>query len=138
MTPSCQLDSTPDDVPETTNPFRNAVGAFWYLVTNTRPDLSFAVSCVARYMHKPSNEHWDAVKYILRYLSVSKDHGISLGGTKLNMTAYADASHATVLVDCHSVLGHIVFLGAGPIIWQSIKSKSVHLSSSEAEALLSW
>nr|GMC75148.1 Retrovirus-related Pol polyprotein from transposon TNT 1-94 [Ipomoea batatas] len=33
----------------------------------TRSDLAYAVSVVSRYMHNPGKEHWDVVKWILRW-----------------------------------------------------------------------
>lgn len=49
-------------------PYREAVGSLMYLAIATRPDLSYAVGCVSRYLEKPSSEHINAVKRILRYL----------------------------------------------------------------------
>lgn len=41
-----------------------------------RPDISFAVSKVSRFMHAPRDTHWSAVKRILRYLKSTIDHGL--------------------------------------------------------------
>uniref|UniRef100_A0AAV1U8L1 Reverse transcriptase Ty1/copia-type domain-containing protein n=1 Tax=Peronospora matthiolae TaxID=2874970 RepID=A0AAV1U8L1_9STRA len=38
-------------------PFREAVGALMHLMTATRPDISFAVSHVSRFMENPQVEH---------------------------------------------------------------------------------
>ena len=38
-------------------------------LTNTRPDLTFAVSVVSQFMHAPRTAHMDAVHHILRYLN---------------------------------------------------------------------
>jgi hypothetical protein len=35
---------------------------------NTRPDLSFAVGLVSRFMEGPNKEHWTAIKRIVRYI----------------------------------------------------------------------
>ena len=132
MSPGVHLDKTPDNEAEVDKPFRNLVGALMYLMTNTRPDLAFSVTSIARYMHKPGKQHWKAAKKILRYLAGTTDKGIALGGD-LTLTGWADASFATSVEDCHSILGYITKLGQGPISWQSTKSKSVSFSSSEAE-----
>ena len=132
MTPGCYLDATKEKEPEVNKPFRNVVGALMYLVTNTRPDLSYAVNSVARFMHKPGKSHWKAVTKILRYLSTTINVGIALGGD-LSLKGWADASFATANEDSHSIFGSIILLGNAPVHWQSQKSKSVHLSSSEAE-----
>lgn len=45
--------------------FRKLIGALQY-VTNTRPDICFAVNRLSRYLSKPSVQHWAATKRILR------------------------------------------------------------------------
>ena len=47
--------------------YRQLVGNLLYL-THTRPDLSFVVGLVARYMKTPHESHWKASKRILRYV----------------------------------------------------------------------
>lgn len=49
--------------------YRQIVGTLLYL-TNTRPDISYAVGVVSRFMTKPLQPHMDAAKRILRYLKV--------------------------------------------------------------------
>ena len=39
-------------------PYRQIVGALLYLVSGTRPDLSFSVVQVCRYMQNPGKLHW--------------------------------------------------------------------------------
>jgi hypothetical protein len=47
--------------------YRQLVGSLLYL-THTRPDLSFVVGIVARYMQTPHDNHWKEAKRILRYV----------------------------------------------------------------------
>lgn len=54
--------------------YRQIVGAFQY-VTLSRPDLTFAVNKVCWFMHSPTQNHWSAVKHILRYLLGTTKHG---------------------------------------------------------------
>ena len=49
--------------------YQSAVGSLLYLSTRTRPDISYAVSSVARFTSKPTKQHWTAVKRIFRYLN---------------------------------------------------------------------
>ena len=61
-------------------PCREAVGSLLWLSNGTRPDISYAVSQVAKYMSDPGMEHWKAVKRILRYLKGSMDRKIVYNG----------------------------------------------------------
>eukprot|EP00972_Heterocapsa_arctica_P038481 5669739-Heterocapsa_arctica.AAC.1 len=45
--------------------YRSIIGMLLYLSTNTRPDISFAVSQVARFSHAPKKSHASAVKTII-------------------------------------------------------------------------
>lgn len=52
-------------------PYSNAVGSLMYSMTCTRPDLAFAMSVISRYMSDPGKSHWEAVKWVIRYLKGS-------------------------------------------------------------------
>jgi len=41
----------------------------------TKPGLSQVVAKVSRYMHDPGKVHWEAVKWILRYMKGIIDVG---------------------------------------------------------------
>ena len=55
--------------------YQRLVGRLIYL-THTRPDISFAVSVVSRYMDDPRKDHKDAVYQILRYLKGALGKGL--------------------------------------------------------------
>jgi len=40
-----------------------------YAMVCRRPNLSQAVSIISRYMHDPRKGHWEAVKWVLRYIN---------------------------------------------------------------------
>ena len=56
--------------------YQRLVGRLIYLC-HTRPDITYAVSVVSRYMHDPRSGHMDAAYRILRYLKSNprKDYG---------------------------------------------------------------
>ncbi|GKE87430.1 hypothetical protein Tco_1564905 [Tanacetum coccineum] len=39
-----------------------------YFMVCTRPDIAHAVGVVSRFMSNPGREHWEALKWLLRYL----------------------------------------------------------------------
>ena len=79
MTIPCKLST--DDYPKTsveeeimaTVPYRQILGSIRYLVSCTRPDLSFCAGFLSRFMQNPGMEHWKALKRVLRYLQHTKD-----------------------------------------------------------------
>ncbi|GKD56773.1 putative RNA-directed DNA polymerase, partial [Tanacetum coccineum] len=66
-----------DDSTAFSNPvkYRQVVSSLQY-VTLSRPDIAFAVNKVCQYMHAPTENHWSAVKRILRYLHGTVKHGM--------------------------------------------------------------
>eukprot|EP00253_Pinus_taeda_P023888 PITA_23888 len=52
--------------------YRQLIGSLIYL-TNTHPDLSYAVSILSRFMQEPGDSHWNAAKRVLRYIQGTKD-----------------------------------------------------------------
>jgi hypothetical protein len=49
-------------------PYLIAIGVLMYLVNNTRPDITFVVNLLARYIATATMHHWNRVKDVLRYL----------------------------------------------------------------------
>ena len=47
--------------------YQSLIGSLRYL-THTRPDLLFSVGILSRYMENPSQEHYNGVKRVLRYV----------------------------------------------------------------------
>jgi len=104
--------------------YQRLVGRLIYLC-HTRPDISYAVSVVSRYMHDPRSGHLDAVYRILRYLKSSPGKGLmfkSFG--HLNVEGYFYADWASCLDDRRSTSGYCVFVGGNLISWRSKKAIS--------------
>jgi hypothetical protein len=114
-------------------PYRQIVGSLLYLVSGTRPDLSFSVSQVCRFMHNPGKQHWEAVKQIIRYLKGTDTDGITLGGKSENLNGYVDSDHAGNIDNRRSTTGYIFILYDGPVSWNCKTQPTVALSSTEAE-----
>ncbi|MBW0473458.1 hypothetical protein O181_013173 [Austropuccinia psidii MF-1] len=48
--------------------YRSAIGSLSYLSTAKRPDLSFSVSALPRFLESPGIQHWQDFLHILKYL----------------------------------------------------------------------
>jgi hypothetical protein len=55
--------------------YRRLVGSLRYLA-HTRSDLAFSVGYASRFMQRPTTEHQQAVKRIIRYVVGTLDHGL--------------------------------------------------------------
>jgi len=118
------------------------IGMLLYLSTNTRPDITFAVSQAARFSKNPKKSHATAIKTIIRYLKKTSDAGmcIKLNGT-LNLECYVDSDFAGLhgremdrdATSAKSRTGYIITFGGFPIIWKSQLQTAVALCTMEAE-----
>ena len=78
-------------------PYANAVGSLMYAMVCTRPDISQAVGVVSRYMHDPGRGHWQAVKWILRYIHNTVDVGLVFeqeNPLSQSLIGYCDSDYA--------------------------------------------
>ena len=113
--------------------YRRSIGCLRYLL-HTRPDLSFSVGLLSRYMQEPKESHGAALKQVLRYLRGACSLGLFFArGKGLKLEGYSDASHNVDDDDGKSTTGHVFYLGDSPISWCSNKQEIVDLSSCEAE-----
>jgi hypothetical protein len=98
-------------------PYASVVGCLMYAMVCTRPDLAHAVSVVSKYMANPGKSHWDAVKWIFRYLKGTTNYGITFVKQKsdLSVVGYVDADYAGDLDDRRSITGYVFTLAGGPI-----------------------
>ena len=74
--------------------YASAIGSLMSTIVCTRPDIAHAVGFVSRFMSRPGKQHWEAVKWILRYLKGSSDTCFCFTGSSLKLQGYVDADFA--------------------------------------------
>ena len=114
-------------------PYSSAVGSLMYAMVCTRPDIAHAVGVVSRYLSNPGKEHWEAVKWILRYLKGTSRLCLCYGGAEPILEGYTDADMAGDHDSRKSTSSYIFTLAGGAVSWQSKLQKCVALSTTEAE-----
>ena len=120
-------------------PYRSAIGSLMYLATCTRPDIAYAVSMCASYMHNPGRKHWETVKGILAYVNATRSRGIIYGSRDASdemkdvIYLYADADHAGNVDNRRSRTGYVTMLHGGAVLWKTRLQERTSMSSAEAE-----
>ena len=118
-------------------PYGNAVGTLLYLATSTRPDISFTVATLCRFIANPSVKHWNTVKHLLRYLQGTKDTQLvyrrDLFDPRNIFTAYCDADHAGNVDNGRSTGGYALLIAGAAVSWSSRLQTITALSTTEAE-----
>jgi Reverse transcriptase (RNA-dependent DNA polymerase) len=111
--------------------YQRLVGRLIYL-RHTRPDISFVVSVVSRYMHDPREGHMDDVYQILRYLKNALGKGLIFRKNGyLNIEGYCDSDCCSD--DRKSTSGYCMLIGGNLVSWKSKKQTVVVRSTVEAE-----
>jgi hypothetical protein len=80
----------------------------------TRPDLAYVVCLVARFMDRPTEMHFAAVKRILRYVKGTLDYGIlyrHVTNGNLKLLGWSDSDYIGDLDDRKSTSGYVFMLG---------------------------
>ncbi|XP_017415800.2 uncharacterized mitochondrial protein AtMg00810-like [Vigna angularis] len=101
--------------------YRRLLGRLLYL-TNTRPDLCFAVSTLSQFLSNPLEEHYVVAIRILRYIKNNSGQGLFFPyNTEHALMAFSDSDWAACPDTRRYVTSFNVFYGASLISWKSKK-----------------
>jgi hypothetical protein len=117
-------------------PYRQAIGSLIYLMTGTRPDISWTVSKLSQFLENYDESHVTATKRVLRYIKNTIMYSLLFSrNTDSQLTGYCDADWAGDINDRRSTTGYVFKLGNGgaPISWNTKKQTTVALSTCESE-----
>jgi len=114
-------------------PIRQIIGAINYIAICTRPDISFAISLLARYQDKANLTVCQAIIHLLKFLWNTKGYNIKFSGSHITMVSYSDSDWAGDSDSRKSTTGYVLFIGNSPVNWQSKLQPLVTMSSTEAE-----
>lgn len=92
-------------------PYLLVVGSLMYVMVCTRLDIAHAVSVVSRYMRNPGMEHWNAVKWILRYLRGTKSKELFFKGSNFYLSGFVDFDLAGDIDTRRSTTGYVFTIG---------------------------
>ena len=136
-TPLVPFDFDSTQVPDSSLPVRQAVGALLFLSGATRPDIAVAVNKLSQHVNTPTLQIWNGIKRVFRYLRGTLDYGLVYSRSSdqkvPQLITYSDATWAEDKADRKSTSGQVHLLCGAPISWLSKKQATVALSTAEAE-----
>jgi len=101
--------------------YKRLIGKLIYL-TVTKPDITFAVGILSRFMHKLRETHWLAAMRVLAYIKscpgkglVYRKHG------HVHIFGYSDSGYAGHREDKKYITGYYTFVGGNLVTWRSKK-----------------
>jgi len=140
--------------------YRSIVGSCLWLSLCTRPDISYAISVLARHANAPGKVHADQLLRVVKYLYATKDLGLTyhrprFAEEKGLIYAYQSAMHPSELsatdpsdllhvycdadfagnYDLKSTSGYFVSLHGAPIVWSSKLQSITAQSTAESEVI---
>jgi hypothetical protein len=120
--------------------YRELVGRLIHVSKCTRPDITFGVGMLARYMKAPTETHWRWGKRMLRYLKGTLDLVLrfsveDLIGSKVTVLGYSDSDWAGCTETRKSTSGYVFMIGNSAMSWKSSRQANVARSTCEAELI---
>ena len=117
--------------------YRSIVGGLLYLAFCTRPDLSCAVTTLARQVHAPGTRHMMHAKRVLRYVAGTACLGLKYSRSQLlspkSFRAHVDADWGGDKDSRASATGYVIDINGTPVSWRTKRQTVVALSSAESE-----
>ncbi|KAJ9554358.1 hypothetical protein OSB04_018403 [Centaurea solstitialis] len=115
-------------------PYASAVASLMYAQVCTRPDITFIVGVLGRYLSNPGMDHWRAAKRVMRYLKKTRDYMLTYRKSdSLEIIGYSDSDFGGCQDTGRSTSGYVYILAGGGISWKSVKQTLVASSTMAAE-----
>ncbi|XP_031279307.1 secreted RxLR effector protein 161-like [Pistacia vera] len=116
-------------------PYANVIRSIMYAMISTRPDLSFSMSLLSRFMSNPGSEHWSALKWVLRYINGTSHIGLEYCKryNSLDLVGFVDSDFVGDKDTRKSTTTYVFTLGGNCVSWKSQLQPIVALSPTEVD-----
>ena len=113
--------------------YRFVAGSGIWINTTCRPDITFAVTALCKFMSNPGHVHFQAAIWLVRYLSGTRNWGIKYKRNgNMHIEGYADSDFSGD-ESRHSIFSYLFMLAGAPISWKTGFQNRIALSTCEAE-----
>nr|ABA94371.1 retrotransposon protein, putative, Ty1-copia subclass [Oryza sativa Japonica Group] len=113
--------------------YSQIIGSLMYLASATRPDISFAVSKLSRFVLNPGDDHWQALERVMRYLKGIMSYGIHYTRYPKVLEGYSDSNWISDADKIKATSGYVFALGGGTVSWKPCKQTILTRSTMEVE-----
>lgn len=96
-------------------PYASVVGNLMYSMIYTRPYVAQAMGVVSRFINNPGKGHWQAIKWIFRYLRGTSKYCLNLGGSNLSLQGFVDSDMARDLDGGRGTTRYVFIVGGGVV-----------------------
>lgn len=87
----------------------------------THPNIAYDVCRLSKYTHNPSQDHWNALIRLMRYLKGIMAYGIMYNGFPAVLKGYNDVNWITDSDETKFTSDYVFTLGEDTISWKSTK-----------------
>ena len=116
--------------------YASVVGSLMYVMVCTRLDIAYVVGVVSRFLSNLGRLHWEAVKWIMRYLRGTSKLKLTFGSGKPVLVSYIDSDMIRDIDNRRFTSGYWMTFSGGVVSWQSKLQKCVALSITEAKYIV--
>jgi len=127
----------PQETAERITHYRALVALANFIANWTRPDITFTVNKLCKFMSNPGPVHWSALKHLLRYLKGTAARGLNFDfstDSGLGLPGFTDASYADCPDTSRSTVGYVFYFGGAILSWSSKLHSFVTTSTNQRRA----
>lgn len=100
-------------------PYASTLRSLMYEMICTRPNIDQAVGVVSKFMNNPRKRHWQAIKWIFKYIRGTSKFCLNFDGTNVKLQGFVDSDMVGDIDGGRSITSDIFIVGGGVMSWIS-------------------
>jgi hypothetical protein len=113
--------------------YSQIIKSIMYVANATRPDISYDVSKLSRFVKKREDTHWGALERVMCFLKGNMSYGIYNSRHPKVLEGYSDANRISDADELYATSGYVFHFGGGAVSRKSCKRTILTKSTMEAK-----
>jgi hypothetical protein len=113
--------------------YSQIIDSLMYLASATRPDISFAVSKLSKFVSNPGDDHWHSLERVMHYLKSTVNYEIHYFENLKVLEGYSDSNSISDADEIKTTSEYVFTLKDGTVSWKSCKQTILTRSTMEVE-----